>query len=92
MVKSLVLIVLYRESSTRVNIMAPYLLKVSGGHDFFLLFFFLKLEFSCFTMLCWASQVALVVKNPPAYVGDIRDVSLTPGLGRSPGEGNGNPL
>ena len=34
-----------------------------------------------------ASQVALVVKNPPAYAGDIRDMSLISGLGRSPGEG-----
>ena len=39
-----------------------------------------------------ASQVALVVKNPPANSGDIRDVGLIPGLGGSPGEGNGNPL
>ena len=29
-----------------------------------------------------------VVKNPPANGGDI---DLVPGLGRSPGEGNGNP-
>ena len=36
--------------------------------------------------------VALVVKNLPANAGDIRDASLIPGLGRSPGEGNGNPL
>ena len=42
--------------------------------------------------LCQASQVALVVKNPPANVGDIRVVGSTPGLGRSPGEGDGNPL
>ena len=33
-----------------------------------------------------------VVKNPPANSGDTRDVSLIPELGRSPGEGNGNPL
>jgi len=39
-----------------------------------------------------ASQVALVVKNPPANSGDIRDVDSIPGLGRSPGEGNGNPV
>ena len=39
-----------------------------------------------------ASQVALVVKNPPADVGDVRDVGSIPELGRSPGEGNGNPL
>ena len=38
------------------------------------------------------SRVALVVKNSPASVGDIRDASSIPGSGRSPGEGNGNPL
>ena len=35
-----------------------------------------------------ASQVALVVKNPPVNAGDVRDVGLIPGLGRSPGEGS----
>ena len=35
----------------------------------------------------WDSQVALVVKNPPAKAGDIRDVGLTPGSGRSLEEG-----
>ena len=39
-----------------------------------------------------ASQVALMVKNPPANAGDIRDEGLIPGSGRSPGGGNGNPL
>ena len=34
-----------------------------------------------------ASQVALVVKNPPANTGDIRDVGSVPGSGRSPGGG-----
>ena len=38
------------------------------------------------------SLVALVVKNLPANVEDIRDSSSIPGLGKSPGEGNGNPL
>ena len=38
------------------------------------------------------SQVAVVVKNPPAILGDIRDVGLIPGSGGSPGEGHGNPL
>ena len=33
-----------------------------------------------------------MVKNPPANAGDARDAVLIPGLGRSPGEGNGNPL
>ena len=36
--------------------------------------------------------MALVVKSLPADTGDIRDVSLISGLGRSPGVGNGNPL
>ena len=40
----------------------------------------------------WASQVVLVLKNPLANAGDIRDVSLIPGLGRSSGGGHGNPL
>jgi len=39
-----------------------------------------------------ASQVVLVVKNLPANAGDIRDVGSISGSGRSPGEGNGNPL
>ena len=43
-------------------------------------------------LLRWASQVVLVVKNPPANAGDIRDVSLIPRLGRFPGGGHGNPL
>ena len=33
-----------------------------------------------------------MVNNPPANAGDIRDTGLIPGLGRYPGEGNGNPL
>ena len=33
-----------------------------------------------------------VVKNLPANAGDPGDVGLIPGSGRSPGEGNGNPL
>ena len=39
----------------------------------------------------WASQVALVLKNPPANAGDVKDTGLIPGLARSPGEGHGNP-
>ena len=33
-----------------------------------------------------------VVKNPPADAGDTRDVGSVSGSGRSPGEGNDNPL
>ena len=39
-----------------------------------------------------ASQVALVVKNPPADAEDLRDTDSIPGLGRSSGGGHGNPL
>ena len=33
-----------------------------------------------------------MVKSPPANAGDIRYLGSVPGLGRSPGEGNGYPL
>ena len=33
-----------------------------------------------------------MAKNPPANASDEKDVGLIPGLGRSPGGGNGNPL
>ena len=36
--------------------------------------------------------MVLVEKNPPANAGDSRDMGLTPGSGRSPGEGHGHPL
>ena len=40
----------------------------------------------------WASQVVLVVKNPPANARDIRDTGSIPASGRSTGGGHGNPL
>ena len=43
-------------------------------------------------VLVRAFQVALVVKNLPANAGDLRDEGSIPGLGRSPGEGHGNPI
>ena len=48
---------------------------------FFLVFIYLVAQ----AALSWASQIVLVVKNPPANAGDIRDVGSIPGLGRSPG-------
>ena len=39
--------------------------------------------------LLWGFSDGSVVKNPPAKTGDVGSV---PGLGRSLGEGNGNPL
>ena len=46
----------------------------------------------CIHIHIQASQMALVVKNLPANTGDATDVGPVPGSGRSPGEGNGNPL
>ena len=37
------------------------------------------------------SLVVLVVKNLPGNSGDVRDMGLIPGSGRSPGGGHGNP-
>ena len=39
-----------------------------------------------------ASQVVLLVKNPPADAGDVTDMGLVPGSGRSHGGRRGNPL
>ena len=39
----------------------------------------------------WTSLVAKMVTNPPA-TGNVGDLGMVPGLGRSPAEGNGNPL
>ena len=50
-----------------------------------------KIKFH-FKILSKHSKVAQLVKNPPANARDKRDVGLTPGLGRFPGEGNGNAL
>ena len=44
---------------------------------------------------CWApcaSHMAPMLKDPPVNARDIRDLGLIPGLGRSPGRGQGNPL
>ena len=50
--------------------------------------------FVCIYRVCvyGASQVALVVQNPPANAGDVRNSGLILGSGRSPGGGNGNPF
>ena len=37
-------------------------------------------------------HIVLVIKNPPSSAADTRDHGPTPGLGKSHGEGNGNPL
>ena len=49
-------------------------------------------QFSWICRTYGAFQVMPVIKNPPASVGDLKNVGLVPGLGRSPGGGHGNPL
>ena len=44
------------------------------------------------TVQFWTSQVAPVVKNPPASEGGLRDLGSFPGSGSSPGGGHGTPL
>ena len=48
--------------------------------------------FACTYNIMGASQGVLVVKNPFTSAEDLTDMSSIPGLGRSPGEGHGNPL
>ena len=46
----------------------------------------------CSLVPLWTSEVALMVRNLPANAGDTGDAGSIPGLQRSPGGGNGNPL
>ena len=43
-------------------------------------------------MYWWVSPGATSSKEPPDNAGAVRDLSSNPGLGRSPGGGNGKPL
>ena len=53
---------------------------------------FFLIPLTCNRSSILASQLALVVKNPPANARDIRDAGLIPRSERSPGGGHGNPL
>ena len=64
----------------------PFLFRLISSIDYY------KILSIVLYAIQWDSQVVLVVKNPPANPGDIRDTGLIPGLRRSPGVGNGNPL
>ena len=44
------------------------------------------------TQLSGASQVVLMIKNPPANAGDIRNTGSIPASGRSPGREHDNSL
>ena len=66
--------------------------------SFYLFIFYHPGTYTKHNSLAWAvffkraSQVARVVKNPPANAGDLRDLGSVHGSERSPGEGHGNPL
>jgi len=53
---------------------------------------FITYTYVCMYVYLWASQLALVVKNPPANPGGVREAVLILGSGRSPGGGHGNLL
>ena len=71
--------------SSTVSIAPPS----SGVEDTFCHFLFKKKKN---VDIIRASRVALVVKNPTASAGGFRDTGSIPGVRRSPGGGNGNPL
>ena len=50
--------------------------------------------YNLYNIICsmGASQLVPVIKNLPASAGATGDRGLIPGSGRSPGEGNDNPL
>ena len=49
--------------------------------------------YTCVCNIIWGtSQLVLMVKNPPANAGDLRDAGSIPGLGRSPGGRHGSQL
>ena len=56
---------------------APCGLRPSSSHEGW--------PWSLLSSSSWASQVVLVVKNPPANAGDIREAGSIPGSGRSHG-------
>ena len=56
---------------------------------FFLCSFLWQLHFTLAYKIEWDFPGGSVIKNPTSNAGDA---SFIPGLGRSPGEGNGNPF
>ena len=56
----------------------------------------LAIPFSSEALPGWVNSTEaaeqVVVKNPPANAGDIRDAGSVPGSGRSPGGRHGDPL
>ena len=61
----------------------PQVRRAGLGRALRRLYFIHLILFASLCSMIGASQVLLVVKNPPASAGDIRDVGLIPGSGRS---------
>ena len=91
------------DNPTGTGIIITHLVQLSSDFDGFLSQFYKAwlrftgsqnclIRFDPSQSLIRASQLALVAKDPPANVGDVRDTGLIPGSGRSPEEGNGNLL
>ena len=59
---------------------------------FFMVLLWQWVGFRAMQMVKGVSQMVIVIKNPPANAGDIRDVGSIPGPGRSPEGGHNNPL
>ena len=57
--------------------------------DLLMLTLSILLQFLTYVCMYLCFSDGLAVRNPPA---NARDTGLFPGLGKSPGEGNGNPL
>ena len=68
------------EGTAEISLTLKYGTDISGGE---------RERLKAHARPSWASQVAQIVKNLPFNAGDM---GLIPGLGRSPGEGHGNPL
>ena len=62
------------------------------SHVFLFIYLFLILKVNHFRKPNADFPSGSVAKNPPASAGVARDTGSIPGLGRSPGVGNGNPL
>ena len=52
-------------------------------YELYLLFLYVSLLNSPSCIYSWASQVELVLKNPPTNAGNVRKVGSIPGSGRS---------
>ena len=83
---------LHRAAGVSSSYSSSVLPKMSDPRDKKSRCFFMSQSEKHYHLLKRACQVALVIKNPPANAGDLRDSGSIPGLGRSPGGGHGNPF